>query len=30
MHPSGTVIWLRLDDKVERKIFKELAANCRH
>jgi hypothetical protein len=29
-HPSGTVIWVRLDDKVESKIFKELAANCRH
>ena len=29
-HPSGAVIWVRLDDKVESKIFKDLAANCRH
>jgi hypothetical protein len=25
-HPSGAVIWARLDDKAERKILKELAA----
>jgi hypothetical protein len=24
-HPSGAVIWVRLDAKVERKILKELA-----
>jgi len=29
-HPQGAVIWVQLDDKVERKIVKELGVRHRH